>query len=652
MTSSHTPRLPIQAPEGIKSPVATATIADTDLQGLQTINGYQLNVNDRVLVMNQVEPAQNGIYSAQQGRWTRTQDWKVGFQIANGVLVLDINTGVLWRASFAGVLKIDVTPVTFTAVVSGAGSLKFIQEDVPINNVEDGDEWYKPSEATTYIYYVDEDGGQWVEQSVQSAEGTLRDELADVESAVVVGGTEATTLAKRIAGFVTLEEFTGTPVEKLQAAYDSGASVIKATLSEYDFGPIAGNSTLFTFTRRVEINFNNALLKVQGDNSSNFTETAFIRLKDSGASVHSFVFDDENFLQAGPSRGVQPILILNETLNSDGYSLGNYRVLRGQSVLTAFSTNPNSARARNIRLWGECSGINTYYGLNLANNGDDFQGKYSVDTYKRAFFCYGTDSLRAEYHAGVNGQATSSPLFISYNGRPTKNYYIKGVYDVLNGQPQITNQAGALNGDYRNINIELAVASIGGNFTNANVLTIGPDSAGDTLTVNGVTLTYESEVAFQRAIIKRNATASRIFVNSKTSDTELEDLTDDKQGWVANGKYRNARVGGLSTGLLIPSHKVTRDNSDGIALFSAMLEIKASNDQSFSGQRVSTAIYSITGYVSSGNIITLSGVSEVNRYDVGSAPHPVITVQGEQDGVRVSTDTFTGATALLDVSIL
>lgn len=120
MTSSHTPRLPIQAPEGIKSPVATATIADTDLQGLQTINGYQLNVNDRVLVMNQVEPAQNGIYSAQQGRWVRTQDWKVGFQIANGVLVLDINTGVLWRASFAGVLKIDVTPVTFTAVVSNA----------------------------------------------------------------------------------------------------------------------------------------------------------------------------------------------------------------------------------------------------------------------------------------------------------------------------------------------------------------------------------------------------------------------------------------------------------------------------------------------------------------------------------------------------
>lgn len=202
MTSSHTPRLPIQAPEGIKSPVATATIADTDLQGLQTINGYQLNVNDRVLVMNQVEPAQNGIYSAQQGSWTRTQDWKVGFQIANGVLVLDINTGVLWRASFAGVFKVDATPVTFTAVVSGAGSLKFIQEDIPINNVENGDEWYKSSEATTYIYYVDEDGGQWVEQPVQSAEGTLRDELADTESAVIISGTEAKNLTTGISSAI------------------------------------------------------------------------------------------------------------------------------------------------------------------------------------------------------------------------------------------------------------------------------------------------------------------------------------------------------------------------------------------------------------------------------------------------------------------
>lgn len=206
MTSSHTPRLPIQAPEGIKSPVATATIADTDLQGLQTINGYQLNVNDRVLVMNQVEPTQNGIYSAQQGRWTRTQDWKVGFQIANGVLVLDINTGVLWRASFAGVLKIDVTPVTFTAVVSGAGSFKFIQEDLPLNNIEEGDQWYKPSEATTYIYYVDEDGGQWVEQSVQSAEGTLRDELAAVDSDVSIAGVVANKIAKSV-DYLTPEQF-------------------------------------------------------------------------------------------------------------------------------------------------------------------------------------------------------------------------------------------------------------------------------------------------------------------------------------------------------------------------------------------------------------------------------------------------------------
>lgn len=196
MTSSHTPRLPVQAPEGIKSPVAVATIEEIDLEGLQVINGYQLNVNDRVLVKNQTDLSTNGIYSVQQRAWVRAKDWKVSQQVANGVIILDNNTGQLWRGVFAGVLNIGVTDVSFTDVTSSGRTITYVQETLPVGPVQDGAKWYKPSEATTYIYFVDEDGGQWVEDSVQSAEGTLRSELAATDSDVLVGGKEAGKVAK------------------------------------------------------------------------------------------------------------------------------------------------------------------------------------------------------------------------------------------------------------------------------------------------------------------------------------------------------------------------------------------------------------------------------------------------------------------------
>lgn len=73
--------------------------------------------------------------------------------------------------------------------------VRYVQEEIPTGSILPGARWYKPSEATTYVYYVDEDSSQWVQEAVQSAEGTLRDELAAVDSSVLVGGVEASILA-------------------------------------------------------------------------------------------------------------------------------------------------------------------------------------------------------------------------------------------------------------------------------------------------------------------------------------------------------------------------------------------------------------------------------------------------------------------------
>lgn len=57
-----------------KASVRCATTAQTTLSGTQTIDGYVLNVGDRILVKSQTAPAENGIYVVAAGAWGRALD--------------------------------------------------------------------------------------------------------------------------------------------------------------------------------------------------------------------------------------------------------------------------------------------------------------------------------------------------------------------------------------------------------------------------------------------------------------------------------------------------------------------------------------------------------------------------------------------------
>jgi phage-related tail fiber protein len=58
----------------VKASVIAATTGNITLSGTQTIDGVAVGVGDRVLVKNQTAPAQNGIYVAASGAWTRAPD--------------------------------------------------------------------------------------------------------------------------------------------------------------------------------------------------------------------------------------------------------------------------------------------------------------------------------------------------------------------------------------------------------------------------------------------------------------------------------------------------------------------------------------------------------------------------------------------------
>lgn len=92
------------------------------------------------------------------------------------------------------------------AVNSAAGA-NYVGEEPPAEFLVQGVRWYKPSESTTYVYYCDGDSCQWVQEPVQSAEGTLRQELASVDSSVSVGGVEAGEIGKRFDEWVHVTKY-------------------------------------------------------------------------------------------------------------------------------------------------------------------------------------------------------------------------------------------------------------------------------------------------------------------------------------------------------------------------------------------------------------------------------------------------------------
>lgn len=72
---------------GEREPVRLATTANITLYGLQTIDGVLTEVGDRVLVKDQTDGLQNGIYTASAGTWYRAADARTARTMQKGTTV-------------------------------------------------------------------------------------------------------------------------------------------------------------------------------------------------------------------------------------------------------------------------------------------------------------------------------------------------------------------------------------------------------------------------------------------------------------------------------------------------------------------------------------------------------------------------------------
>jgi hypothetical protein len=99
---------------GPKAACAVGTTANITLSGLQTIDTYTTLAGDRVLVKNQTSSAQNGIYIAAVGAWTRSTDMDVWSEVPGAYTVIlnggQQDTGWVCTAPLTGTIGVTAMP--------------------------------------------------------------------------------------------------------------------------------------------------------------------------------------------------------------------------------------------------------------------------------------------------------------------------------------------------------------------------------------------------------------------------------------------------------------------------------------------------------------------------------------------------------------
>ena len=109
---------------GMKAPCRVATTANITLSGEQTIDGVAVVAGDRVLVKNQTESSQNGIYDCSTTAWTRAADFDGPRDVLQGTQVPialgSTLAGSTWRVTSANPVTIGTSNITFVVATTAA----------------------------------------------------------------------------------------------------------------------------------------------------------------------------------------------------------------------------------------------------------------------------------------------------------------------------------------------------------------------------------------------------------------------------------------------------------------------------------------------------------------------------------------------------
>jgi len=110
-----------------KDSVRVATTANLDLSGTETIDGISVVADNRVLVKNQTDASENGIYLCKSGSWVRTTDADDNADVTGGLYVW-VEEGTAggdtgWILTNTGSITVGTTDLVFTQFSGSATQL-------------------------------------------------------------------------------------------------------------------------------------------------------------------------------------------------------------------------------------------------------------------------------------------------------------------------------------------------------------------------------------------------------------------------------------------------------------------------------------------------------------------------------------------------
>ena len=110
--------------------VKAASVVNLTLSGLQSVDGYTLLSSDRVLVKNQTNDAENGVYVASTTAWVRAVDMSNAVTVSSGEFFF-VTEGIVnkssgWFLLTPGTIVVGTTPLSFTQTSSASSGVTSI----------------------------------------------------------------------------------------------------------------------------------------------------------------------------------------------------------------------------------------------------------------------------------------------------------------------------------------------------------------------------------------------------------------------------------------------------------------------------------------------------------------------------------------------
>jgi hypothetical protein len=141
-----------------KDPAKVATTANITLLGPQTIDTVPVSTNDRVLVKNQTNAAENGVYVVQAGAWLRALDMNSSAEFVPSMTV-PIESGALggdklWMLTTNGPIVMDTTALSFSSIGGGASVFTSLA-DAPSSYSGQANKLVKVNGAATGLGFID-----------------------------------------------------------------------------------------------------------------------------------------------------------------------------------------------------------------------------------------------------------------------------------------------------------------------------------------------------------------------------------------------------------------------------------------------------------------------------------------------------------------